>query len=286
MIEDMDPKKRDSFMKEYLETIKRIKDRNMNERISDNVRKQELAEQFAPITENQEKMKHEILKNLEPIKEDIITIKEEAIKTEKKDTGTFEKDYWQKYSMRDDNIDTNFGIKFNPNHEAFIGNTPISFDNDDIIIYNEVYEGTPGLWELITDKYPKKGSYTDDDLKRYRDIMIQTNSLYEDFNPNSTHPRSNTGKKWKNILSKFWQEQQELDSSFGDGLEELIPGQMYFQRNGKCCRIRKHGNSLVLSPYERLKNDGCYIRTGSSWYNGNRFIIDRVKDTPLLQMLL
>ena len=55
-------------------------------------------------------MKHEILQNLEPIREDIITIKEEAIKTEKKDTGTFEKDYWQKYSMRDDNIDTNFGI--------------------------------------------------------------------------------------------------------------------------------------------------------------------------------
>ena len=83
---------------------------------------------------------------------------------------------------------------------------------------------------LITDKYPKKGSYTDDDLMRYRDIMIQTNSLYEDFNPNSTHPRSNTGNKWKNILSKFWQERQELDSSFGDGLKELIPGQMYFQK--------------------------------------------------------
>ena len=44
--------------------------------------------------------------------------------------------------MRDENIDTNFGIKFNPNHEVFIGNTPISFDNDDIIVYNEVSQGT------------------------------------------------------------------------------------------------------------------------------------------------
>ena len=45
---------------------------------------------------------------------------------------------------RVDDIDTSFGINF-VDGEPFIGSTPIKIEDDDIIIYNEVYQGTPGI---------------------------------------------------------------------------------------------------------------------------------------------
>ena len=45
---------------------------------------------------------------------------------------------------RDDEIDTSFGINFKDG-KPYIANAPIKIQHNDIIIYNEVYEGTPGL---------------------------------------------------------------------------------------------------------------------------------------------
>ena len=48
-----------------------------------------------------------------------------------------------------------------------IGDKQIKIDDDDDIrIDGEMYEGTPGLWSLITSKTPT--SYTDYDLHRYK----------------------------------------------------------------------------------------------------------------------
>ena len=55
----------------------------------------------------------------------------------------------------DPDVDTSFGIHF-VNKEPYIANTPVKLEGDDIIIYNEVYNGTPGLWSLITEKKERK----------------------------------------------------------------------------------------------------------------------------------
>ena len=49
----------------------------------------------------------------------------------------------------------NFGIYKNPLDKLYyIGNTPIDIRDDNLIVGDEEYEGTPGLWELIISKQP------------------------------------------------------------------------------------------------------------------------------------
>ena len=118
---------------------------------------------------------------------------------------------------RDKEIDTSFGIKF---HDGvpYIANTPITIDHDDITIYNKVYDGTPGLWNLITEKTEGllDGKYTDDDLAMYEGILRQTNALHTDFDPNSPYPRSSASWKWRSILSPIWEKYRK--EIVGEGL--------------------------------------------------------------------
>ena len=111
---------------------------------------------------------------------------------------------------RDNEIDTSFGINFIEG-KPYIANTPIKIQHNDIIIYNEVYEGTPGLWNLITEKTKGllEGKYTDNDLSAYEDILRQTNALYQDFNPSSPYPRSSGSSKWRHVLAPIWTKLQE-----------------------------------------------------------------------------
>jgi len=41
-----------------------------------------------------------------------------------------------------------------------------------MIINGKRYSGTEGLWELVTMKKPKTGSYDGEDVKKYKEILI------------------------------------------------------------------------------------------------------------------
>ncbi|ELU13790.1 hypothetical protein CAPTEDRAFT_66123, partial [Capitella teleta] len=49
--------------------------------------------------------------------------------------------------------------------------------DENIIVGEKEYKGTPGLWELIVMKAPKDGDYTQDDYNNYAEILINTNAL-------------------------------------------------------------------------------------------------------------
>ena len=53
--------------------------------------------------------------------------------------------------------------------------------------------GTPGLWELITSKSPK--NFTEKDYAEYKGIMLLTNALHHDYNPNNPFPRGSRSDK-------------------------------------------------------------------------------------------
>ena len=46
-----------------------------------------------------------------------------------------------------------------------------------IIVGENEYQGTPGLWELITMKLPNDQVYDDEDYGNYADILVKTNAL-------------------------------------------------------------------------------------------------------------
>ena len=44
----------------------------------------------------------------------------------------------------------------------------IKIEGDDIIIDYQVYHGTPGLWSLITERFPKKCN--SEDVEAYKEL--------------------------------------------------------------------------------------------------------------------
>ena len=104
-------------------------------------------------------------------------------------------------------VDTTFGIRYEDG-DWMIGNKRIKINNgdDDITIDGEVYDGTPGLWSLITDKAPKQ--YDNEDLERYKELLYETSAMHQHYDPHSRYPRASKSKKWIHILRPIWTEFQ------------------------------------------------------------------------------
>ena len=107
-------------------------------------------------------------------------------------------------------FDTSFGIYLDNDKFMYV-------DHDDIIFNNVVYTGTPGLWPLVTKMRPT--DYYEDDLNSYWKLMLQTNALHQDFNPENKY-----------------EEEFEVE-----GLVfvkyTVIDGKLYLHEKGRCYRV-------------------------------------------------
>lgn len=107
--------------------------------------------------------------------------------------------------------DTKFGIWYDKEQKQYkIGNKSITLNNDDITIDNVVFKGTNGLWRLLTyTNAPDIDLYTQDDLDKYKSILYQTDSVYQNNDRKSNKPKSSSGQKYttliKNIYTQFKQ---------------------------------------------------------------------------------
>ena len=77
------------------------------------------------------------------------------------------------------------------------------------MVEDEEYKGTPGLWELIVSKEPK--GFTEEDYNNYAKLMVKTNALHVDYNPEKRKPKSSRSYKWNNILSDIWHNQKKYE---------------------------------------------------------------------------
>ena len=117
-------------------------------------------------------------------------------------------------------MDKSFGVKLKEG-EFFIGREQIMINNNDIIIGDKLFRGTTGLWELITKLEPDGTLYNDEDYKNYRQILIDTNAIGSDSNPNK--PKASRGEKYRKIIKPLWKE-------------------IVFRRRGK------KGNGVIILP--------------------------------------
>ena len=222
-----DPTKRDQTVKEYLELKKNIRDNLLSERAGEQQLQTELTKFYRPITESQKATTKEITKSqkatareitegLRPIREGIENLPEamlpigeasgEAPKKEEEEeedilVGDIAHKYLSKHSR-----DTTFRVRKEGKHH-YIGNKHVIITEDDDIVIKESgdrFVGTPGLWELITSKTPKKGSYDEEDYMNYESLMIKTNALHRDYDPTNPNPIGSKSNKWKNILAPIW----------------------------------------------------------------------------------
>ena len=230
-----DPRKREELVRDFIETRKRIKDNFIARKVGEAEYQTGLTKLFKPVTETQKATAKEITeaqkataekitKELLPIREGLenitvippieaeeekkaITLTESLTEEEKTNLGpiaeTFLKTPWNK-----ENLDLNFGLNTQNEEKKFkIGDKSVKFNNNNIIVEGEEFIGTPGFWALIISKNPSPDDYETADKIQYKKLLIKTNAIFQDNNPENTRPKGNyQGNKWKEIIKPIWEE--------------------------------------------------------------------------------
>ena len=237
-----DPRKREELIRDFIETRKRIKDNFIAKKVGEAEYQTGLTKLFKPVTETQKATAKEtaekITQELLPIKESLeklpaITFPAfpaiEMTEEEKTNLGPIATNALKKFLRRDD-ADKIYGLR-DKNGKFYIGNKLAVIDNNDLIVGKYEYKGTPGLWELITSKNPDKSKYGEEDLEIYAKLLIRSNALRQNYDPDNKRPLSSPGNKWKNLLSNIWknkhlfkeeeEEEYEEAATKGTGLKIL-----------------------------------------------------------------
>ena len=230
-----DPRKREELVRDFIETRKRIKDNFIARKVGEAEYQTGLTKLFKPVTETQKAATKEITeaqktaaekitKELLPIREGLenitvippieaeeekkaITLTESLTEEEKTNLGpiaeTFLKTPWNK-----ENLDLNFGLNTQNEEKKFkIGDKSVKFVNNNIIVEGEEFIGTPGFWALIISKNPSPDDYEIADKIQYKKLLIKTNAIFQNNNPENTRPKGNyQGDKWKEIIKPIWEE--------------------------------------------------------------------------------
>ena len=90
--------------------------------------------------------------------------------------------------------DKTFGLR-NKDGKFYIGNMEAKIKENNIIVGDKEYVGTPGLWELIVATTPDDTIFTNDDYDNYAEIMHSTNALRRNDDESETKPKAN--RNWK-----------------------------------------------------------------------------------------
>ena len=72
--------------------------------------------------------------------------------------------------------DNTFGLQ-DKDGKFYIGNKEAKIKENNIIVGNMEYVGTPGLWELIVATTPDDKMFTNENYDNYAEIMHSTNAL-------------------------------------------------------------------------------------------------------------
>ena len=201
-----DPRKREELIKDLIETGKRIKDNFIARKVGEAEYQTGLTKLFKPVIETQKATAKEITEaqktTAERIEKGLLPIREAlenplilppietedpipTIKSTKEDItniGELPLKYLLPVIGKQK---TNSDIKpGDPKISLFfIGKTPVKIEDNDIIIKDKTYIGTPGLWKLLTSRdIPDKTEYKKNDLARYIKIMSLTNTTRQGFN--------------------------------------------------------------------------------------------------------
>ena len=237
-----DPRKREELIRDFIETRKRIKDNFIAKKVGEAEYQTGLTKLFKPVTETQKATAKE---TAEKFTQELLPIKEGI---EELPTKLFRKVFpsielkasdimnlgplavnalLQAFTKK--NIDLAFGL-YAQEGKFKIGNKEVNIEDNDINVDDIIFEGTPGFWELITSKNPE--NYTGEDLDKYRQLLLLTNAVYRDNNPDNNNPKSSKSPKWKNIIKPIWEqikiqkdeeEEYEEPATSGTGLPKILP---------------------------------------------------------------
>ena len=274
-----DPKKRDTIVGDYLATVKRLKQKNLNEKADDLVRQEDIERSLEPVIRSTGKSTDIITKELIPIKEEIKALNEhlknreddqneEERMEEKEDEHDSLPNIVQVYyeKVPKEKLDKYFGVVMEERNRYKMGDKYVRVKGSDLVIDHKTYIGTPGLWSLIMKKHPN--DYTSEDLSTYRDVILQTNAM--NF-PNNVEPTSRvtSTKKWRDIFPLF----------------KKIDGELPLSSSHSDITSKKIGNGLVFLP-GNIKDLETKLTYLSGEYRAGNRSSTRNEIVPILDELL
>jgi len=100
-----------------------------------------------------------------------------------------------------------FGIYYN-NGNYMIGKDIIKFKDDNIICLNgKTYRRSPGLFRLLCHHICSPPEYyTQEDFNNYKDILITTESIYQNNDKGPGRVKTSKGDKYNNMIADIWKE--------------------------------------------------------------------------------
>ena len=144
-----DPKKRDAIVADYLAMVKRLQQRNLNEKAQDLAKNDELNEMFNPVVESTKKSTEAITNELMPLQEEMKTLNErllhqvppkhQSIKGNSSNLNALEY-YLTEYNNA--KIDKYFGIEHLDDNKYMMGDKELTVDgNSNIHVDGIGYKG-------------------------------------------------------------------------------------------------------------------------------------------------
>ena len=223
-----DPRKREELIKDFIETRKRIKDNFIAKKVGESEYQRGLTKLFKPVTETQKATAKEITEaqkaTAEKITSELLPIREGLEKitvippieagedlptlemTEEEITklGPIATKYISKYFTTEGGDKSSGLKKIDVKSKNFkIGSESIKIEKDHINLDDIIYEGTPGLWNLITSKnIPDISEYEAKDLYNYIYLMANTNTAHVKYDPNQQY-KGGSNNKMNNLIKPF-----------------------------------------------------------------------------------
>lgn len=199
-------------IKNYVQASKALREAYEELKYGKITRSKFFAETFEPIVKPLEGL----------MKNETASIKTESVKSEPEDIAKFIGDtalkYLKMYTDRGVKTDKTFGFRTR-NDKMFIGSEPIEIENNNIRFPDgDVYEGTEGLWQLLT--LQKPNNYTKEDRENFAEILLKTNSYRRNNNPDESYLKSSSGYKYSHIVKPILKENNILTE--GEGLQKIV----------------------------------------------------------------
>ena len=179
----------DNVVADYLATIKKIQQRNIDEKTSHMEQEASFREMFKPVVQATQNQTKDLTANLQKIEQDL---KLEKIE-EEEPISVFDH-----HTVKEP--DNYFGI-VEHRGKYWLGNSQVQLDNNAIILEDgSTYKATPGLLELIYEKKPNFDALPKEDRRNYTEIADRTHLI---SNPHNTKANSNVAATSKYKLLHY-----------------------------------------------------------------------------------
>jgi hypothetical protein len=155
--------------------------------------------------------KSEIKENNTSHSEELDIEKNKRFEEEASRFGPISKKYFlMHFKGNKTDLDKNYGIYSNGNR-WYLGDSQIVISKDSIFFKDDVFTGTPGLFELLFMKKPNIMLYNENDLKIYKKLLLESNAYKQSYD-SSKQVYSNKSSKYRNII-------RDLVSKNGSGVD-------------------------------------------------------------------